>query len=142
MKIQQTTKKSFLDNIKIKIIHNYPQKRFINFFFGNTFAFNSLRIYIKLLRNIKPLILSSIPEEVTVDTKCDLQPCVREAASCVLPYCHEQVSSCCCTGGRGAAVIGREVARGERDMTAVLVSHNDHRWHCFPRMNFSLFFTF
>jgi hypothetical protein len=101
MKIQQTTKKAFLGNIKIKIIHIYPQKRFINFFFGNTFAFNCLRIYIKLLRNIKPLILSSIPEEVTVDTRCDLQPCMREAASCVLPYCHEQVSSCCCTGGGG-----------------------------------------
>ncbi len=39
-------------------------------------------------------------------------------------------------------MIGREVARGERDMTAVLVSHNDHRWHCFHCMNFSLFFTF
>jgi hypothetical protein len=104
MKIQQTTKKSFLDNINIRSIHNKPQKRFINFFLGNTFAFNCLNIYIKLLRNIKPLILSSIPEEVTVDTKCDLhilQPCVREAASCVLPYCHEPVSSCCCTGEGG-----------------------------------------
>ncbi len=58
-----------------------------------------------------------------------------EAASCVLPYCHEceQVSSCCCTGGGGggSAVIGREVAREERDLTAVLVPHNDCRWHCF-----------
>ncbi len=116
MKIQQTTKKSFLGNIKIKIIHNYPQKRFINLFFGNTFAFNCLRIYIKLLRNIKPLILSSIPEEVTVDTKCDLQPCVREAASCVLPYCHEQVSSCCCTGGEGGRCDWTGGGKGEREI--------------------------
>ncbi len=121
MSIQQTNKKSFLVNIKIKSRHNYPKKRLINFFLGNTFVYNCLSIYLKLLRNINLLNLSSIPEEETVDIKCDLQPCVREAASCVQTCCHGQVSRSCCTGGRGDAVIGREVARGERDMPAVLV---------------------
>ncbi len=42
-------------------------------------------------------------------------------------------------GEGGSAVIGREVARGERDLTAVLVSHNDCRWHCLINLFCSLF---
>ncbi len=34
------------------------------------------------------------------------------------------------------------MARGERDMTAVLVSDTDCRWQCILVMNISLFFIF
>jgi hypothetical protein len=57
---------------------------------------------------------------------------------------------CCCVvmsrcpaavarGWGGGAVIGWE---GERCVLAVLVSHNDCRWHCSTSKNFSLLFFF